>query len=211
MTFIKLDRVDRLLVEVQHCLQARHTQPSRQNPSDAQAECVLDSQKKIHTIALMRINHCGEVCAQALYRGQALLADAQENYEYLLNAAAEEYDHLAWCRGRIYELDGRTSVLVPFFYLQSLLLGVVIATRGDAVSFGFIAETERQVESHLTRHIAQLDVNDVKTHAILTQMKQDEVQHGKDALMRGGTLLPEWMRYGMSLLAKVMTKATYYC
>lgn len=209
MTYIQLSFVDRLLAQVQTGLLAAPRMPSQPSPADAFCECVMDAQTKKHTAALMRINHCGEVCAQALYQGQALVARSQANYQHLLEAAQEEHDHLLWCKQRLDELDAKPSILAGIFYTQSFMLGVCIATVSDEISLGFIAETEKQVANHLALHINQLDPQDQKTHALLIYMREDEMRHGAHALKRGGTDFPIWAQYTMTLLAHCMKKITY--
>jgi ubiquinone biosynthesis monooxygenase Coq7 len=153
----------------------------------------------------MRVNHAGEVAAQALYRGQALTARHSSTADSLRRAAAEEMDHLAWCETRIKELDGRTSVLNPLWYAGSFLIGAMAGLSGDRASLGFIAETERQVESHLRDHLDRLPAADHRSRAIVAQMTHDEMRHGFEAASLGGRELPLWIKGAMHLTSKVMT------
>lgn len=157
----------------------------------------------------MRINHTGEVCAQALYQGQALTARLPEVRQAMEHAAEEEIDHLAWCEQRIRELGGRPSLLNPLFYGLSFGVGAVAGLISDKVSLGFVAATEDQVVKHLDEHLAQLPEQDHKSRAILEQMREDELQHATTALEAGGLRFPAPVKFGMTLLSKVMTKSTY--
>jgi ubiquinone biosynthesis monooxygenase Coq7 len=153
----------------------------------------------------MRVNHAGEVAAQALYRGQALVARRPELRAQLLTAAAEEHAHLDWCGQRVRELGGRTSVLNPLWYAGSFAMGVVAGLAGDARSLGFIAETERQVAAHLDRHLERLPAGDARSRAIVQGMRADEARHGADAVAAGGVPLPRPVTTAMALAARVMT------
>ncbi len=157
----------------------------------------------------MRVNHAGEIAAQALYRGQALTARDPAVVEAMSRAATEEGDHLAWCEQRLRELGGAPSLLNPMWYAGSLAIGAVAGAFGDRTSLGFISETERQVESHLEDHLARLPAADRRSRAILSQMKHDEVRHGQTADSLGGTALPWAIRLAMRLTSRVMTKGSY--
>jgi ubiquinone biosynthesis monooxygenase Coq7 len=157
------------------------------------------------SIALMRVNHAGEVAAQALYHGQALVAQDPALRDFLLTAAAEEGDHLDWCRTRLESLGGRTSLLNPLWFGGSVAIGMLAGLCGDRVSLGFIAETERQVEGHLDEHLGKLPNDDHASRAVLEQMKADEIRHGAHALDRGGQALPAPINALMRLTSKVMT------
>jgi ubiquinone biosynthesis monooxygenase Coq7 len=157
----------------------------------------------------MRVNHVGEVCAQALYRGQAAAVSSQESAEFFLEAAAEEVDHLGWCSQRLRELGSRPSLLNPLWYAGSFALGVLASRAGSAQSLGFMAETERQVEAHLEGHLTELPVADSRSRAIVEEMKQDEVKHRVNAEFRGAQVLPKPLRSAMRLMSKVMTKTAY--
>ncbi|MYF71461.1 MAG: 2-polyprenyl-3-methyl-6-methoxy-1,4-benzoquinone monooxygenase, partial [Proteobacteria bacterium] len=152
-----------------------------------------------NSIALMRVNHAGEISAQALYRGQSLVARSEKTRRHLLQAAEEEQDHLAWCAKRLEELDGRPSRLDPVWYAGSFLLGMAAGVPGDRISLGFVAETERQVEAHLDDHLSKLSGDDARSKAILEQMSEDEAHHGTTAELAGGTELPYPVRRIMAL------------
>jgi ubiquinone biosynthesis monooxygenase Coq7 len=158
----------------------------------------------------MRVNHAGEVAAQALYRGQALTARDQDLSDALRQAGAEENDHLAWCELRLRELHGRTSVFNPLWYAGSFAIGALAGAFGRSISLGFIAETERQVESHLRSHIKRLDASDHRSRAILEQMMHDEMQHGAQAATLGGKQLPIPSGVAMRLTARIMTLGSYW-
>jgi ubiquinone biosynthesis monooxygenase Coq7 len=160
--------------------------------------------------ALMRVNHTGEVAAQALYHGQAFAARSPETRELLLKAAREETDHLAWCETRLTELQSRTSYLNPLWYAGSFAIGAVAAVFGDRMSLGFVAETERQVEGHLDEHLARLPPMDSRSRAILEAMRADEIEHGAAARAAGGTVLPQPARTVMTHTARVMTRTAYW-
>ena len=169
----------------------------------------LDEPDRRHVAGLMRVNHAGEIAAQALYHGQALMARSPETRQFLLQAAAEEGDHLAWCQQRLRELDGRTSYLDPFWYAGSFAIGAAAATLSDALSLGFVTETERQVESHLAGHLAQLPADDERSRRILETMQDDEVGHARAATERGAAELPLPVRALMKLTSRVMTGTAY--
>lgn len=180
----------------------------RENPAgDARSE--LDARARRHAAGLMRVNHCGEICAQALYEGQAATARDAALKTHLLAAADEEADHLAWCRERLTELDDRPSVLAPFFYGASYLLGAAAGLLGDRVSLGFVAATEEQVERHLDSHIERLPEGDARSRAILEAMRDDEARHGAEALRAGGADFPRPVKSAMALVSQAMTRATY--
>jgi len=163
-----------------------------------------------HAAALMRINHSGEVAAQALYQGQAFVSQADVTRASLMEAAREETDHLAWCAERIRELGGRTSLLNPLWYAGSFTIGALAGLAGDRTSLGFVAETERQVVEHLDGHLQRLPESDVRTRAIIQQMSVDEERHGRNAMLAGGAELPRPVRALMKLTAKVMTRTAYW-
>jgi ubiquinone biosynthesis monooxygenase Coq7 len=158
----------------------------------------------------MRVNHAGEVCAQALYQGQALTAQLTHIKKQMMDAALEETDHLAWCEARLYELDSQPSRLTVFWYSGSIVLGALAGWAGDKISLGFVAETERQVSAHLQNHLQSLPVDDKKTRLILKQMKEDEEHHAQTAIEAGAIELPSVVKQLMSLVSKVMTKSSYY-
>jgi ubiquinone biosynthesis monooxygenase Coq7 len=169
----------------------------------------LSAAEKRHAAALMRVNHSGEVCAQALYQGQALTARDDTVRKTLERAAAEETEHLAWTAQRIDELGGRVSVLNPFFYTGSFAIGALSGLLGDKWNMGFLAETERQVEGHLNGHLEQLPAQDEKSRAIVAQMKEDEARHADTALARGAAELPGPVKQAMRIFSRLMTLSTY--
>ena len=180
----------------------------RANPADA-FEATLNDSERRHAAGLMRVNHCGEICAQALYEGQALTARSNAVREALAAAAREEEDHLAWCRQRLDELGSRTSLLDPAFYAASYVLGAAAGLLGDRLSLGFVAATEDGVRRHLDRHLQSLPDGDAKSRAILEEMRADEVRHGADAVRAGGVAYPKPIKTAMAIAAKTMTTATY--
>lgn len=182
----------------------------REVPGRGCAEAALSVSDKAHAAALTRINHVGEVCAQALYQGQALCCRDPEIRKALKIAADEETEHLAWTERRISELGGRKSVLNPLWYLGALSLGAVAGRLGDAWSLGFLAETERQVEAHLDRHLQVFPVQDAKSRLIVEQMKRDEASHAETAVRLGARELPLGIKAAMRLAAGVMTRTAYY-
>ncbi len=166
--------------------------------------------ERAESIALMRVNHVGEVCAQALYEGQALATSNVALKTEFLQIAREETDHLCWTAQRLSELGGRPSLLNPLWYAGSLLIGILASRSGDPVSLGFMAETERQVEHHLDRHLSLLPAADQRSRAILVAMRDDEIAHGARAIAAGGTELPLPVRSAMRLVSKLMTKTAHY-
>ena len=170
----------------------------------------LSASEKRHVASLMRVNHAGEVSAQALYQGQALTAKLSAVKAQMTEAAAEEVDHLAWCEQRLRELDSRPSVLNPLWYGGSLMIGALAGFVGDKWSLGFVAETERQVTNHLQEHLAHLPANDLKTKAILAQMHEDEAHHADVANAAGAAELPFLVKRLMRGVSKLLTKSSYY-
>lgn len=203
-----LERLIAPLDQTLRTLFAEHT-AARPNPAGDAPEAVELPEHRRHVAALMRVNHSGEVSAQALYQGQAAVSRSSETRAALLEAAAEETDHLAWCAERIRELGGRTSLLNPLWYAGSFTIGALAGLAGDRVSLGFVAETERQVGQHLDGHLGELPVDDTRTRAIIEQMSQDEARHGHNALQAGGVALPPPVRTLMKLTSKVMTFTAY--
>ncbi|MDH0747463.1 2-polyprenyl-3-methyl-6-methoxy-1,4-benzoquinone monooxygenase [Pseudomonas sp. GD03842] len=181
----------------------------RPSPAIVQRDSKLSETETRHVAGLMRINHTGEVCAQALYQGQALTAKLPQVRKAMEHAAEEEIDHLVWCEQRIHQLGSHTSVLNPLFYGMSFGIGAVAGLISDKISLGFVAATEDQVCKHLNEHLQQLPAEDEKSRAILEQMRTDEEQHAEGAIEAGGYRFPAPVKFGMSLLAKVMTKSTY--
>lgn len=203
---------DRLLSQADQALRTLApgaAQANRPSPAAHLANVPMDAEEKRHIAGLMRINHTGEVCAQALYQGQALTAKLPQVREKMEHAAAEEIDHLAWCEQRLRELDSHTSIFNPLFYGLSFGMGAAAGMISDRVSLGFVAATEQLVERHLDDHLMQLPLEDIKSRAILEQMREDEIEHGSQALAAGGMDFPPPVKSAMILLSKVMTKATY--
>jgi ubiquinone biosynthesis monooxygenase Coq7 len=182
----------------------------RPNPAAAHDDVDLTEPERRHIGRLMRVNHTGEVCAQALYQGQALTARLPEVRESLERSAQEENDHLAWCEQRIEELGGRKSLVNPLWYAGSFAMGAAAGLAGDRWSLGFVVETERQVEDHLDAHIAQVPADDLRTRSILEQMKADEIHHATVAMDAGGAELPTPVKLAMKAVSKVMTKGAYW-
>ena len=203
---------DRLLMQADAALRTLlpfSGQPNRPTPAVLKNEAELSDSEARHVAGLMRINHTGEVCAQALYQGQSLTAKLPEVREAMEEAAEEEIDHLAWCEQRIRQLGSRPSVLNPIFYGLSFGVGAAAGLVSDRVSLGFVAATEDQVCKHLDEHLERIPETDQKSRAILLQMREDEARHSTAALDAGGLRFPAPVKLGMSLLAKVMTKTTY--
>ncbi len=185
------------------------TSAHRENPA-VQAETQLAVSEARHVAGLMRVNHSGEVCAQALYHGQALTAKLPNVRREMEQAAVEEQDHLAWCEDRLKELDSHTSLLNPVWYGLSFGMGAIAGIAGDKYSLGFVAETERQVSMHLQHHISQLPEQDHRSRKILVQMNEDELQHRDTALNAGGVDLPVPVKMTMTAISKLMTKTSYF-
>ena len=169
----------------------------------------LSETERAHAAGLMRVNHVGEVCAQALYQSQKLLARDPQIQEMLNHSAQEEMDHLAWCETRLKELGSHTSYLNPFWYAGSFAIGLLAGLAGDQWSLGFVAETEKQVENHLQSHLETLPENDQQSRAIVQQMRLDEIEHGKEAIDAGGVVLPPVIQKLMQASSKFMTSTAY--
>ena len=184
------------------------TEPLTRETQDRRA-AIADAERRT-SAALMRVNHAGEIAAQALYHGQALVSRSAATRDLLLNAAREETDHLAWCETRLKELDSRPSLLNPLWYAGSFAIGAVAALLGDRMSLGFVVETERQVEGHLDEHLARLPPDDARSRAILETMRSDEIAHGMTAKAAGGAELPTPVRMLMRGTARVMTSTAYW-
>jgi ubiquinone biosynthesis monooxygenase Coq7 len=204
--------LDRIIVAFDNglrtlCAPAHSARPA---PGDALTESQLNPAERGLAAALMRVNHTGEICAQALYQGQALTARNEDARAALERAAAEETDHLAWTAQRISELGGRASLLNPLWYAGSFALGAAAGLLGDKWNLGFLAETERQVEAHLAGHLDRLPAQDEKSRAIVAEMKDDEARHARTAQSHGGAELPEPVRQMMKLGSRVMTGTAYW-
>lgn len=182
----------------------------RPSPAEGLPESPMSASEKRHTVGLMRVNHCGEVCAQALYVGQAALSRNTATRTALLNAAREEGDHLFWCAERLQELDSEGSRLNAFWFAGSFAIGVTAAAAGDKWSMGFVEETEHQVVRHLQGHLGELPVSDRRSRAIVETMLDDEAGHADKASVRGSAPLPGFVRRWMRLSAGVMTYVAYW-
>jgi ubiquinone biosynthesis monooxygenase Coq7 len=212
-TLRKPSVVDDWVSTLQSALTVVTGAPESQRPDPAAAErahsAELTEAEKKHAAALMRVNHVGEICAQALYEAQALVARDESMRALFRQAASEESDHLAWTRGRVEELGDRVSLLVPLWYAGAFAIGCAAAALGDRASLGFMAETENQVEEHLMTHLDKLPPADRISRAIVDQMKTDEIGHARSAREHGGIDLPWPVRMAMKLAAKVMTTTAY--
>ena len=185
-------------------------QSLRPIPGDALAEADLTSEQRTHAAALMRVNHSGEICAQALYQGQALTALNTRARAALERAAQEETEHLAWTERRIEALGGRKSLLNPAWYAGSFAIGALAGLLGDRWNLGFLAETERQVVKHLEGHVQRFPAADEKSRAVLEKMKEDEARHATSAISHGGSELPEPAKLAMRVSSRVMTETAYW-
>ena len=203
--------VDRVINEIDAGLRTLFAvqQPERIMPAKSVA-AKLDADVQRESARLMRINHVGEVCAQALYQGQATVARSTETRTLLQQAAREERDHLVWCQTRINELHGTTSKLAPLFYAGSFALGALSGLAGDRWSMGFLVETERQVEAHLNDHLQKLSPDDARSREILVAMRADEIHHAQSGLDHGAATLPAPVKAAMRGVSKAMTTATYW-
>lgn len=212
MSSRRFSLTDRLIGEIDRAIKVLWSpaRSAREAPVRRGGELVLDEADRLESSRLMRVNHAGEVAAQALYQGQALTAHDSAVSDSMRQAAAEEIDHLAWCEQRLKELNGRTSLLNPVWYAGSFAIGAVAGTLGDRASLGFITETERQVESHLRDHMERLPAADTRSRAILEQMSHDEMRHGATAASLGGKDLPFPLRRAMRLISRVMTRGSYW-
>jgi ubiquinone biosynthesis monooxygenase Coq7 len=207
----RLSPLDRLLDSTQNALATVAGSPraGRANPGADTPDVVLDDAERRHAAGLMRINHVGEVCAQALYVGQAAVARDPATREQLLAAAQEETDHLAWCADRLRELDSRPSLLNPLWYAGSYAIGALAGLRGDGWNLGFVVETERQVEAHLAEHLQTLPEADGRSRAILRTMKADEARHADHAEAAGARRLPQPIPRAMAAASKLMKSVAY--
>lgn len=203
--------IDRAIIEFDKVLRTvlAPAQSVRPVPGEDIPEADLSDAERRHAAALMRVNHVGEICAQALYQGQAMMSRDPAIRDTLRQASDEETEHLAWTERRIAELGGRKSLLNPLWYGGALAIGLVAGRLGDRLNLGFLAETERQVESHLASHLDTLPAADLRSRAIVEQMKTDEVEHAEMALRLGGAELPAPARGLMQLASRVMTTLAY--
>ncbi len=203
---------DRVVGEIDKAIKvlAAPAHSARPFPASPGGDLVLDEGDAVESARLMRVNHSGEVAAQGLYQGQALIARDPAVATAMRHSATEEMDHLAWCERRIQELNGRTSVLNPLWYAGSFAIGALAGSLGDRTSLGFIAETEKQVETHLRSHRHRLAPADRRSQSVVDQMTQDEASHGAKASALGATELPIPLRWVMRLTARVMTFSSYW-
>ena len=204
-------RLDLLIGEIDKTIKnlTLPARPSRPAPEAPTTQSLTEEERR-ESLRLMRINHAGEVAAQALYQGQALTARDPKVKEAMRQAASEEVDHLAWCEQRLGELQGRPSLLNPLWYVGSLGIGALAGAIGDAASLGFIAETEHQVESHLRDHLARLSPEDSRSRAILEQMRREEIGHGAKAAAMGGKALPFPITWAMRATSRLMTRGSFW-
>lgn len=204
---------DKFIIEVDKALTTVAGKPettARVIPGHDIEEAELSPAERKQSAGLMRVNHAGEVSAQALYQGQALTAKLPQVREAMELAAREENDHLVWCQQRLDDLSSHTSVLNPLWYAGSFTLGAIAGKIGDKWSLGFVAETEKQVVDHIDSHLKVISEHDMKSRAVLEQMKIDEAHHGTNALEAGGALLPQPITHLMAVISKVMTRSSYW-
>lgn len=215
MTTRRLTPFDRVLSELEHALRTSTgggvRAAARKSPATAlPKDDPLSQAERDEAARLMRVNHAGEIAAQALYQGQAFMARDPQVREAMAKSSDEEVDHLAWCEQRIQELDGSVSKLDPLWYAGSFAIGALAGLAGDAQSLGFVGETERQVVEHLEQHLQKLPESDARSRAILAQMRDDEARHGAAAERAGGAPMPAPVRGVMRLMSKVMTTTAYW-
>lgn len=210
--FKKRTMLDKIIIEIDKIVKVLTTNAvsNRPHPDAHINEAELSDQERKHSLGLMRVNHCGEICAQGLYQGQALTSRSNVNKTAFEHAAFEEIEHLVWTKQRIVELGGRTSLFNPLFYLGSFALGITAGAIGDKWNLGFLEETEHQVEAHLATHLHELPSNDAKSLAIVRQMKIDEAQHAQMAHFCGAASLPLPIKGTMRFLSRIMTNITYH-
>jgi ubiquinone biosynthesis monooxygenase Coq7 len=205
-------QTDHLIIEIDKAIRTLHGVVSQRRPTplpeEVSSQSLTDAQRQ-HAAGLMRVNHVGEVCAQALYQAQRITSTSPEIKKQLAQAATEEEDHLAWCAQRLEELGSRPSLLNPIWYGGSFALGILAGLAGDAWSLGFVVETEKQVEKHLDSHLQTLPENDLASRAIVDQMRREEIEHGNMAMDAGARELPELAKKIMQVTSQVMTKTAY--
>lgn len=213
MTIRQYSLIDTIIMEGDNAIKTVFGKPEttdRPIPGAELQEYSLTAEDQTQSARLMRVNHAGEVSAQALYQGQALTAKLPKVRRAMEQAAIEENDHLLWCQQRVHYFGEHTSLLNPLWYANSFVIGAIAGKIGDKWSLGFVAETERQVVKHLGEHLEKISLNDEKSRAILEQMKCDELRHGTMAVEAGGTELPQAVQLVMGLMSKVMTKTSYW-
>jgi 3-demethoxyubiquinol 3-hydroxylase len=211
MSLRTFNRFDTFLIQAQHALSTSFgiAHAERENPALHTLHGILDDKERRHAAGLMRVNHTGEVCAQALYVGQAAVARDDATRMQLLHAAQEEQDHLAWCSDRLRELDAKPSIFNPLWYAGSYTIGLAAGWRGDGWNLGFVVETERQVEAHLAEHLETLPASDARSRKILSTMKADEARHAEDAEHAGARKLPQPIPRIMALTSSIMKAVAY--
>lgn len=212
--FRRVSALDRLLGEIGQAMQvlgadAQATRPNPAGKQQADTPALSETEQR-HAAGLMRVNHVGEVCAQALYRGQAAFCRDNQVRNVFLTAASEEVDHLVWCHQRLRELNSRPSYLNPFWYAGSFGLGALASVASTGYNLGFMAETEKQVEAHLDSHLQKLPVSDIRSRLIVEQMRDDEIAHRTTAELHGARRLPLPLRLGMKAMSRLMTTTAYY-
>ena len=208
----QLTKADQLLTQFDQSLRTlvgNAPSPQRISPAVEVEDVQLSEKERRHSLGLMRVNHAGEVCAQALYQGQALTAKLPEVGKQMQHAAEEEIDHLAWCEERIHQLGGRTSALNPLWYAMSFGIGASAGLISDKLSLGFVAATEDQVCDHLQTHLHELPTNDIKSRTIVQEMLIDEARHAETALEAGGPRFPTPVKKLMTLISSAMTRSSY--
>lgn len=198
----QIDAGLRTFLAPQHC--------ARRNPAEDIRQSSLSKKDREHSAGLMRVNHAGEISAQALYQGQAFAARSSQVRDAMAQSAQEEADHLAWCAEQLRYLSSRTSFLNPIWYAGSFMLGVLAGKCGDQWSLGFVAQTEKQVVEHLSQHLQELPIDDKKSRRIVEQMREDEAVHEYKATAHGAAKLPQPIQYLMRMMSKVMTKTSYW-
>jgi len=208
----RYDLLDRLIIGLDGILGRTAAAPvaGRPYPAETLPQAALPEADRRHAVGLMRVDHAGEIAAQALYHAQGLVARDRRVREAMQGAASEEIDHLAWCERRLSELGGRTSLLGPFWYAGSFFIGAAAGLFGDRWNLGFVAETERQVVRHLDDHLEHLPREDLRSRAVVAQMREDELRHATAAVESGGAELPGPVRRLMRLCSRVMTGTAYW-
>ena len=208
--YTKQDQALIKFTELKNILAGKIKTSKRPSPATHLAEPELSIKDRRQIAGLMRVNHTGEVCAQALYDSQAAISRDSQTKQLMRSAAMEEYDHLHWCQQRLSELNSHVSALNPLWYLGSWGIGALAALAGNQWNLGFVAETEQQVTLHLAKHLTKVPTYDTKTHAILSQMQLDETEHANTAIHAGAHTLPTWIKKIMARVSKVMTTVAYY-
>lgn len=213
MSSRRYSAADRIIINLDRAvrsLRGQYAAGGRPSPAEGQSADALSSRERRTSAALMRVNHAGEIAAQALYHGQRLTASDPELRRAMEQAAREEDDHLRWCRRRLDELGGKTSVLDPFWYAGALTFGAMAGLAGDRINLGFLAETEHQVVAHLEDHLSRLPAADARSRAVLEQMRMDEAGHARTAEQRGAVELPRLVKRAMRFASRVMTRTAYF-